>query len=58
MAAMIVLAALLLGAVIGWRRAAAIGGNAKDKAQYATVFAIIFALAGLFATVLVARATG
>ncbi|WP_195759828.1 hypothetical protein [Paracoccus sp. S-4012] len=53
---MIVLAALILGAVLGWRRAAAIGGNTKDRVQYAAVHAILFALLGMFATILVDRA--
>lgn len=52
---MIVIAALILGAFLGWRRAAAIGGNAKDRAWYAGVFAILFALAGLFLTVILER---
>lgn len=53
---MIVLAALILGAVIGWRRGAAIGGNAKDRAWYAGVFAILFALGGVLLTVILERA--
>ena len=53
---MIVLAAFILGAFLGWRRAAAIGGNAKDRSWYAGVFAILFALAGVFVTVILERA--
>lgn len=52
---MIVLAALILGAFLGWRRAAAIGGNTKDRSWYAGVFAILFALLGLFVTVILER---
>ena len=54
---MIVIAALLIGAFVGWRRGVAIGGNTKDRAWYAGVFAILFALAGLFITVFLARAS-
>ena len=54
-AAMIVIAALVIGALVGWRRGTAIGGNAKDRAWYAGVFAILFALAGLFITGFVGR---
>lgn len=53
---MIVIAALILGALIGWRRGAAIGGNAKDRTWYAGVFGILFALAGLILTIVLERA--
>lgn len=52
---MIVIAAMLLGAVLGWRRATQLGGNGRDKAQYAAGFALAFAVLGLFATVFIDR---
>ncbi|WP_199286174.1 hypothetical protein [Paracoccus suum] len=54
---MIILAALVIGGLLGWRRAAALGGNVKDRALYILVFALIFALVGLFVTILIDRAT-
>ena len=48
---MIVIAALILGAIYGVYAASRKGGNRLDKAQYGAVFAIIFALVGLFVTV-------
>ena len=53
--AMIVIAALVIGAVLGWRRATALGGNNRDRAQYAVAFGLIFLLAGLFVTILIDR---
>ena len=52
---MIVIAALVIGAVLGWRRATALGGNTRDRAQYAVAFGLIFLLAGLFVTILIDR---
>jgi len=52
---MIMLAALIIGALIGWRRAKAMGGNAKDIAQYAAVYGLLFLLAGVLLTVFLAR---
>lgn len=52
---MIVLAGLLLGIFWGIRTARARGGNRLDMAQYAAVFGILFALAGLFVTIAVER---
>ena len=52
---MIVIAAMLLGAVLGWRRAGQLGGNTRDRAQYAAGFALALGAVGLFATVLIDR---
>lgn len=54
---MIVIAALIIGAFFGWYRAGRIDGNLKDRAQYAAVHAIMFALIGLFATIAIDRFT-
>lgn len=45
---MIVLAAFLLGALVGAARARARKGNRLDVVQYGLVHAILFALIGLF----------
>jgi hypothetical protein len=47
-----------IGALIGAYNAKKRGGNRKDIAQYATVFAIIFALAGLILSLVVTRVMG
>ncbi|WP_185968575.1 hypothetical protein [Paracoccus sp. M683] len=52
---MIILAALLIGAYVGWRRAVALKGNRKDQLQYAASHALAFAAIGLIATVLIDR---
>lgn len=52
---MIVLAAFIIGGVLGGLRAARLGGGGKDIAQYVIVFALIFAMLGLFATILIER---
>ncbi len=52
---MIIIAALILGAVLGWRRASQLGGNRKDRVQYAMVFALGLAMIGVFATIFVHR---
>lgn len=52
---MIVLAAILLGAVIGDRRAVRAQGNAKDRLQYAAVHAIALAIPALFVTIVLDR---
>lgn len=52
---MYILAGLLIGAYIGYRRAAKRGGNGFDKAQYAAVHGILLALVGLFLTVALNR---
>ncbi|WP_374300227.1 hypothetical protein [Paracoccus sp. (in: a-proteobacteria)] len=52
---MIVIAAAVIGAILGWRRAGQLGGSQRDRAQYAAAFAVAFAVVGLFATVFVDR---
>ncbi|MCB2094896.1 MAG: hypothetical protein H6901_06795 [Rhodobacteraceae bacterium] len=52
---MIIIAAFLLGATVGWVRAARRNGNRLDKLQYAAGHAIFFAVAGLFATLVIGR---
>jgi len=52
---MIVLAAVLTGALWGAGVARRRQGNRLDIAQYAAAYGILFGLVGLFATVLVAR---
>lgn len=53
---MIVLAAILIGAILGDLRARRAHGNRKDRLQYAAAHAIAFAVLALFATVLIDRA--
>ncbi|TMM54438.1 apolipoprotein acyltransferase [Sulfitobacter sabulilitoris] len=52
---MIVLAAALLGAIIGGITAYRRKGNGKDIAQYATGYAIAFVLVGMIATIVIHR---
>lgn len=52
---MIFFPAILLGTLVGWYRAGRRGGNRADKIQYALVHAIMFAILGLFATILIHR---
>lgn len=52
---MLVIAALLLGALIGGLHAHKRGGNRLDIAQYATVYAIAFGLIALFASIIISR---
>ncbi len=52
---MIVIVAFLTGAVVGAMRAKRRQGNRLDMAQYAFIFGIIFALLGLFITILIGR---
>lgn len=52
---MIFFPALLFGALLGALQARRRGGNGFDIAQYALVYAIIFALLGLFATIILHR---
>ncbi|MDP5307243.1 hypothetical protein [Paracoccus spongiarum] len=52
---MIVIAAMLIGGLLGWRRAARLGGNRRDRAQYAAGYALALAVIGLFATVILDR---
>ncbi|WP_199671898.1 hypothetical protein [Pseudooceanicola sediminis] len=55
---MFILAGLVLGAIFGAVRARKRGGNAKDIWQYAAVHAMLFAIIGLFATVILNRMIG
>jgi hypothetical protein len=48
--------AVALGALVGWRRAAARGGDRLDRLQYAAAHAIFFALLALVGTILLERA--
>lgn len=52
---MIVIAALLFGAFLGWRRAGRLGGDQRDRAQYAVAYSLAFAVLGLLATVIIDR---
>ena len=52
---MIVIAAALLGALIGGRTARKRGGNRLDIAQYAAGYAMAFIVVGLIATVIIDR---
>lgn len=52
---MIILIAALAGALWGGYLAKRRGGNRLDMAQYAAGFAIFFALAGLFMTIVISR---
>lgn len=52
---MIVLAAIITGALLGWRRAAALGGDRRDRAQYAAGYAMALAVVGLLLTVILDR---
>ena len=52
---MIIIAAIIVGAFLGWLRARTYGGNSRDRLQYAVAFAIAFAIIALFATVIIDR---
>ncbi|WP_121629655.1 apolipoprotein acyltransferase [Tropicibacter alexandrii] len=52
---MIVLTAALIGALLGGFNAKRRKGNGLDIAQYAAVYAIAFALLGLFATIILEK---
>jgi hypothetical protein len=52
---MIVIAALIAGAMFGYVRARRRNGNTFDKAQYALVHAILFGVIGMFVTILIDR---
>ena len=47
--------AFALGALFGWRRAVAGGGDRLDKLQYAAVYGILFTLAALILTIVAER---
>lgn len=52
---MIVLACLILGALAGFVHASKRGGGKLDKLQYMAVYALIFAMIGLFLTIVVEK---
>ncbi|MEL6451326.1 MAG: apolipoprotein acyltransferase [Pseudomonadota bacterium] len=52
---MIVIAAALIGALIGGFTARKRGGNRLDMAQYAAGYALAFVVVGMIATVLIDR---
>ena len=52
---MIIAAALILGAIVGWMRAKKLGGARADRMQYAAAHAMGFAVLGIFLTVLISR---
>jgi phosphate/sulfate permease len=52
---MLILVALAIGAFVGWRRAAARGGDRLDRLQYAAAHGIAFALALLVLSILAER---
>ncbi|WP_378945762.1 hypothetical protein [Paracoccus sp. R86501] len=52
---MIVIAAFIIGAFLGWRRAGRLEGNRRDRLQYAAAFAVVFGIVGLFITVFIDR---
>ncbi|MDF1873373.1 hypothetical protein [Vannielia sp.] len=52
---MIVLAGIVLGALLGFVRARQLKGKALDKLQYMAVYAILGALTGLLATIILER---
>lgn len=52
---MIIIGAMLLGALVGGLTAKRRGGNRLDIAQYAVGYAIAFTLVGLLATIIIDR---
>lgn len=52
---MIVLVGIVLGALLGVLVARKRGGKRLDMLQYAAVFAILFAILGLFATIVLEK---
>lgn len=52
---MIVLAGFILGATGGALRARKDGGKPLDMLQYAAAYGILFALVGLFVTIVIGR---
>jgi len=52
---MIVLISTLIGALLGAAAARRRKGNGLDIAQYAGVYAILFAILGLFVTIILER---
>ncbi|MBP7000540.1 hypothetical protein [Amaricoccus sp.] len=52
---MLILLAIVLGALLGWRRAAVRGGDRLDQLQYAAVHAIALGLATTIALVVLGQ---
>lgn len=52
---MIVISAFVFGALFGWMRARNRKGNRLDMVQYAAIFGILFAIIGLFVTLILER---
>lgn len=52
---MIIIAALLLGIWLGWRKAGRLGGNRRDRLQYAASFALALVVPALLLTVILDR---
>ena len=52
---MIMIACLILGAAIGWIRAARQGGKLADTLQYAAAHAMALAVLGIFVTIILSR---
>jgi hypothetical protein len=52
---MIFYAAIVIGALVGYVRAARRGGNLFDRLQYAGAHAIFFAIIGLFISIFILR---
>ena len=52
---MIVLACMILGFAFGWHRAARVGGDRKDRLQWALAHMLALMIVGLLASVFFAR---
>ncbi|MFW8636194.1 hypothetical protein [Cribrihabitans pelagius] len=52
---MIVIGGVLLGALLGAAQARRRGGNTADMLQYGAVYAMVFGILGLLATILAHR---
>jgi hypothetical protein len=52
---MLIAAAFVVGALLGWQRARARGGDRLDQLQYAAVHAIALSLAAVVLVVLIGR---
>lgn len=52
---MVVLAASVIGAIIGWWRAGSLGGDRRDRLQYAIVYGLILTVVTLFVLIILQR---
>ena len=52
---MVAILCALIGAIFGTIRAKRRNGNRLDMLQYASVFALIFAIVGMFITIMIER---